>query len=421
MVVGLLVSHLMAADTLELRALQRAAVEHDPRARELALQERATGHRLANLRTSRLPALTFGGEATHQSEVPAIPLELPGVTVPIPPKDRYEASVGVEQLLYDSGALNGQRKAEEARLAEEQATVRAALYPLRAQVNEAFYGALALQERLSEIATLTTDLEARLELVRAQAREGAALPGDTAVVKAELLRAEQSRSEAAAGLRAALAVLSDLSGRSISEGEVLALPELADAVGRIRSGEDGTGHPRYAVYRAQRESLAVRAAALQAETGPRVSAFGRWAYGRPGYEQFTDQFHDYWMAGIRVQWQPWNWRKTEREQEALGVQSEIVSAEEAAFRAGLRREVEDDEATMERLEAALASDATIIELRAQVERQARAQLEERAITPAAYVSIRRDLQEARLAERRHRVELSRARAGYLTTIGEGLQ
>ena len=76
---------------------------------------------------------------------------------------------------------------------------------------------------------------------------------------------------------------------------------------------------------------------------------------------------------------------------------------------------------MERLQAAIQTDEQIIALRAQVERQARAQLAERAITPAAYVDVRTDLKEARLAQQRHRVELARARAQYLTTLGIPLQ
>jgi hypothetical protein len=99
------------------------------------------------------------------------------------------------------------------------------------------------------------------------------------------------------------------------------------------------------------------------------------------------------------------------------VQGEIVNAEEAAFTAGLERQVQDELVTMERLAATLATDDRIVELREQVERQARAQLAERVITPAQYVTARTDLQDARLARQRHRVELARARAGYLTTLG----
>ena len=26
-----------------------------------------------------------------------------------------------------------------------------------------------------------------------------------------------------------------------------------------------------------------------------------------GFEQFTDQPHEYWIAGVRIAWQPWSW------------------------------------------------------------------------------------------------------------------
>jgi outer membrane protein TolC len=411
----LLAARGLPQDTLGLASLQRAAVEHDPRARELALQEESAGLRLANLAAARLPAVTVGGQAMHQSEVPAIPITLPGVSVPVPPKDRYEATLDVEQLLYDSGVLGRRREAEEARLVEERAKVVAALYPLRSEVNAAFFQALAQQQRLAEIETLMADLGARLEEVRAQAHDGAALPGDTAAVRAELLTAEQNRDEAAAARRAALAQLSQLTGRSVADSDVLALPDLATEVERAVAG--AAAHPQYAVFGAERAALEAQSEVLRAQTGPRLSAFGEWAYGRPGLAQFTDRFHDYWYAGVRVRWQPWNWRTTARERELLWVQGEIVNAEEAAFTAGLERQVQDELVTMERLAATLATDDRIVELREQVERQARAQLAERVITPAQYVTARTDLQDARLARQRHRVELARARAGYLTTLG----
>jgi outer membrane protein TolC len=72
---------------------------------------------------------------------------------------------------------------------------------------------------------------------------------------------------------------------------------------------------------------------------------------------------------------------------------------------------------MEHLHAALDVDERIVLLREQVERQARAQLEERAITAADYVTVRTDLDDARVARLRHQIELAQAQAGYLTTLG----
>ncbi|HEX2189550.1 MAG TPA: TolC family protein [Longimicrobiaceae bacterium] len=407
-----------AQDTLRLPALQEAALRRDPRARQLALQKEAARLRLRSVAVQRLPQLGVGGTASHQSEVPALPVSLPGVEVPEPPKDRWEATLDVTQRLYDGGELRRRAEVEEAQLAVERAELDAALHPLRAEVAEAFFTAFLLGERLGETALLAEDLEARLALLRAQHRAGAALPGDTAALRAELLRVGQERDELAAGRRAALDVLGRLAGRPVGEADVLALPDLSAEVERARAEEEALrAHPLHAVFAARRERLAREAALVGARERPQLSAWGQLGYGRPGLRQFTDDPHEYWTVGVRLRWTPWDWGTGGRERALLRVRGETVDTEEAAFAEQLARQVRDELAAIDRLRAALETDERIIALRGQVERQARAQLAERAITPAAYVAVRADLQEARLARQRHRVELERARAGYLTTLG----
>jgi outer membrane protein TolC len=403
-----------SADTLRLAALQDAAVQRDPRARQALMQARATELRLQSLSAERLPRLELRGEATTQSEVASIPIQLPNTTPPEPPKSRFEAALETQLTLYDGGVLAERRGLERARLQAEQARLAAQLYPLRMEVTEAFFAAFLLQERAAEVGTLVEDLEARLTLVRAQVRNGAALPGDTAALRAELLGASQQRAELAADRRAALAVLAQLAGREIGEADVLALPALD---GRIATDAAPGAHPQYAVFAAERARLEQEEALVRARMQPQVTAFGQLAYGRPGPAQFREDLHGWWMGGVRVRWQPWDWGAAGRERQVLQVQRQIVDTEEAAFTDRLRREVQDELQTIARLRDALAADDRIVALREQVERQARVQLEERVITPAAYVDARTDLQEARLARQRHRVELARAQARYLTTLG----
>lgn len=412
-----------AQDTLRLGAMQDAAVRRDPRMRQLELQETAAALRLRNVAAERLPQLTLRGEATYQSEVARIPISLPGgESPPVPPKDHLSAALEVQQLVYDGGVLGRRADLERAQLQVARAEVMAALHPLRDEVNEAFFSAFLLQERAAETEALMTDLEARLAVVRAQVRNGAALAGDTALVVAELLRAAQARDEIAADRRAAVAVLSALVGRPVGDRDVLALPDLAQEVARARlAGGPMTPalreRPEYARFSALRERIERERDLVTARARPTVAAFGNLAYGKPGYAQFRDDLHDYWMAGVRVSWSPWTWGRTGREREGLAVQQRIADTEEAAFTDRLARQVEDEVQAMARLEGTLETDDRIIALRQQVERQRRAQMDERAVTPDRYVEARTDLQEARLARQRHRVELARARARYLTTLG----
>ncbi|WP_329686354.1 TolC family protein [Longimicrobium sp.] len=403
------------ADTLHLGALQDAAVRCDPRAAQALMQARATELRLQNLDAERLPQLMLRGEATTQSEVASIPIALPGgAEPPRPPRSRIETALEGQYTLWDGGVLARRRELERARLAAIQAQLAAQLYPLRMEVTESFFAAFLLQERVAEVGTLMEDLEARLTVVRAQVRAGAALPGDTAALRAELLGAAQQRAELAADRRAALAVLSQLTETTVDETDVLALPSLDAPLGTDAAPG---AHPQYAVFAAERARLEREDALARARTQPQVAAFGQLAYGRPGLAQFREDLHEYWIGGVRVQWRPWDWGTAGRERQVLQVQRQVVDSEEAAFTARLRRDVQDDLQAAGRLRDALATDDRIVALREQVERQARVQLEERAITSAVYVDARTDLQEARLTRQRHRAELARAQARYLTTLG----
>ena len=409
-----------AQDTLRLAALQDAAVRQDPRGGQLALREESLELRLRNLAAERLPRLLLTTQATHQSEVASVPIALPGVDPPTPPHDRYDATLGVEQRLLDP-TLAGRAEVERARLAVERAELEAALHPLRMEVSESFFAAFLAQERRAEILALVQDLEARLALVRARVREGAALPGDTATLRAELLGVGQHLAEVEAGRATALALLRELTGLPVAADAALALPELGARVAGAGAAESLRSHPRFALLAARREAIARSARLLDAQRRPRLSAFGELGYGRPGPKQFVRELHEYWSAGVRLQWAPVSWGTTERERSLLALEARLVETEEAALARQLEREVEGELRDIERLRGALATDETIIALREQVERQAAAQLAERAIPPADYVDARTDLQEARLARQRHRVELARAQARYLTTLGIRLE
>jgi outer membrane protein TolC len=406
------------ADSLRLGALVQDALHADPRTRQLQLQTTQTDLRLRTIDAERLPAFTAEGQAQYQSEVVTIPFQLPnGQRIPSPKHDTYDARVGVQQSILDP-SVGARRSVERAQLTESQARVRTTLFSLRAEVNESFFAAALLQERASELAAIITGLDARLREAGARVRERAALPSDTAAIVATILQRRQDEAELRANRRAALARLSELTGRPIAEGDGLALPDLAAAVAQARGSIDSVrARPEYEQFAATRERLARQEGVQTALEQPRVSAFGRFGYGRPGLNLLSDQFDTYWTAGVQVQWTPWTWGTVGREREALAVQREIVAADEAAFMRSVRRIVQNDLAAMDRLDSALVIDERIIALREGIEREAQLRFREGVLTASEYLDRSTDVLNARLARAAHRVEQAQARARFLTTLG----
>jgi outer membrane protein TolC len=347
-------------------------------------------------------------------------VDLPGVAFPRPPKDHWETTLDVTQTIWDGGVTSRKRDLERARHDESAAGVGVALYGLRSEVNNAFFSAFLLQQQAAELEALVTDLDARLAAVRARVEAGTALGRDAAEVDAERVRAMLQRDEAQASRRASLAILADLAGRRVDTSAVLVLPTYEpDQTHRL----DPSGaaalrlRPEFEQSRRARLRLEREAELAGTENNPRLSAFGQAGVGRPGLDQFRNTSDAFWQAGLRVEWRPWTWRSAGRNAAAIRLEQQVLESEDQALARSLARSVVANLEEIGRLRAALDEDERVVALREEIERQARVQHDEGAITTADYVETRTDVVEARLTLQRHRVELAQARTSYMTTLG----
>lgn len=406
------------ADSVELQVLQDSALTRDPRAGTVALDRRRARLRLDDIAAERLPSVGATALGQYQSQVTTIDIALPGgLHVPTPSKDTYDAYVTAQESLFDPS--RGPRRAvATAQLSADESAVHTSLFPLRQDVNDAFFDAALLQAQEAELDAVIADLHAQLTVASSRVRAGAALPGDSAGIMAELLRRQQDRASLEHDRVASLAVLADLTGTTLAPSARLALPALGDAVARARSAGDSLhARPEYAQYDASRALLDAQRTATAAATKPRVSAFARGGYARPGLDFLSDRFQWYWLGGIQVGWAPFTWGSNERDQHALELQQRAVDRDESAFRASIRRAATRATAQIDFLDQAVAGDDGIVSLREEAAREARVRYDEGVITAAEYIDRETDLLNARIARATHRVQLAQARATYLTTLG----
>lgn len=401
--------------TLSLAALQDSAEAHHPRMRQMSLLARQSELRRRNIAGELLPAVAIESQAQYQSDVARVPL--PGA--PAPPHDTYDARVVVSQRLFDP-SLAARRDLEGAQLAHSQAAVRSTLYAARPQVNDAFFGALRAQVQADELRASISAIDAQLAVAAARVREGAALPSEELALRAELLRRRQLLAEADIQRDAALEILASLTGITVDSSMRLALPELTEEWQRARAalaGSPARSRPEYEQFDRSRDVLREQERARAAQDRPRASAFARGGYGQPGLNPLNDSFDSYWLAGLQVQWSPWNWGTTRRDREVLAAQRAIIATEEAAFTDQVLRAATLDRAAVERLEAAVRLDDEIIAAREQIATETRVRYGEGAVTSAEFVERQTQLLSARLTRALHRVELAQARARLLTTLG----
>ena len=403
-------------DSLQLATLREAALNTDPRAAQPRILAAQSALRLRNIAAEQKPTLSLDGIGQYQSDVASIPVTLPGVTFPTQPNDTYDARLIAQQRIYDP-TTSSRQTLERAQLAESQARVRSAIYGISESVNAAFFAALRAQTQTAELQTTLTDLEAQLAVADARVKAGTALPGERSALQVELLRRRQAVAEQSAIRRASIAILSDLVAYPIDPSIPLATPDLSSKVAAFRDSAALRRRPEYDQFERSRDVLRLVEEARSAQDKPRVSAFGRIGYGRPGLKFLTDRFDSYWLAGIQVQWTPWNWDTSRRDRQITALQRDIVTTEEESFTASLRRAAEQDLASIDRLATTLAQDEEIVTLRESILAETRVRYAEAVVTAAEYVDRQTDVLSAMLTRALHRVELAQASAHLLTILG----
>ncbi|HSQ46889.1 MAG TPA: TolC family protein, partial [Lutibacter sp.] len=147
------------------------------------------------IKTGKLPKLDFQAQATYQSDVISLPFTSPTSIITPPNKDQYQATVSVNQLIYDGGLIDASLAEKSASLKTEQKQVEVNLYHLKEQVNQFYFSILLLQEKRELLLAKKTQLETTLKEVKSGIKFGVLLPNSDSVLEAELLKIDQQLIE----------------------------------------------------------------------------------------------------------------------------------------------------------------------------------------------------------------------------------
>src|SRR5690606_9039743 len=85
------------SSVLTLEEAQQLARQHYPVSRQLDLLQQTEKFTLQNLNKNYLPQISLNGQLTYQSDVPYVPVSVPNLEIPPPPKDQYKIVADVSQ------------------------------------------------------------------------------------------------------------------------------------------------------------------------------------------------------------------------------------------------------------------------------------------------------------------------------------
>jgi outer membrane protein TolC len=184
------------------------------------------------------------------------------------------------------------------------------------------------------------------------------------------------------------------------------------------TGYDITFRPDYILLKKEQANLEAVKKSTKVSTTPYVGAFGQVGYGLPGLDPFKTTFDQYFIVGLKLNWNIWNWNESKNQREIYSIQQDVLDKQIAALDIHSRLNVFQQEEEMTRLKNLIIHDRELIELRKSISKSANAQVDNGVITMTDYLSLLNEQYQAELALRIHELQLTYAYINYLTILGQ---
>lgn len=403
---------LFAQQQLSLEESYNYALKNNPLRNQADWLKEKSDAEISILEKGKLPKLDVNAQATYQSDVVHFPGSLPNMSIVPPNKDQYRATVDVSQLIYKGGAIQAQTKLKEAELQTLQQQVEVELYGLKYQVNQYYFNVLLKQEQAKLLELKKQQLQERLNEVKAAVKYGAALMSSEKILEAELLKLSQEQTQVDADRKKALEQLSQLLHLDVAKDLVLENPNLT-----VYKNEENL-RPELKLFALQENQLTVSEAAIAKEVFPIVSGFAQAGYGNPGLNMLDNSFQDFYIVGIRLNWNIFDWGQNKQKKNIIRYNKEIVSTERENF---LLQTVINEQAAYNdiiKYEGLLQKDDEIINLREEVLTSVTSQLKNGTIRSSEYIIELNNLFEAKIDKQLHEIQLSLSKANYNVIVGK---
>jgi outer membrane protein TolC len=401
------------ATLLTLDSACAMARAHYPLIRQKDLVQQSAALHIANLQKGWLPQLALNGQATWQSDVTRVPVDMPGFSIDPPARDQYRVVADVSQLIYDGGLTREQKSWQQVNRQVENQQLDVELYKLRERVTQVFLGILYTDEQLRQVELVKTDLQTGIKKVEAQVQNGTAFRSALNLLKAEWLKAGQRSTELAATRKGLVDWLSVFTGQDWPADLVLVTPVVDDGP----LAEDVV-RPELSLFSGQKQLLTQQEKLIRARNRPRASLFAQGGYGRPGLNLLLNRFDLFFMGGLRINWSMGGLYTRKKDLQQIGLSRQQVQIRQDLFLLNTRAQLRQQQADIGKWRQLVQSDEEIIALRKKVSESAQAQLESGVITASDYLREINAEDQARQQLITHRLQWLQSRIQYLTLLGK---
>ncbi len=358
------------------------AIQNTPRQEIPDLVASQTELRNENLDAEKIPQISLSGQATYQSAVTELPIDIPNIPIDPLSKDQYRLQLQADQLIWDGGVLNNRKELNQLQRDLELVQHEGMLEQVRQRSIDLFFTALEIRSQIQVMLLQIESLQTAKNQLDIGVENGTVLRMESQTVEASIIKIKQQIIGLENYLQVALGQLSILTNLEILDDSLLVDP------GTIPIPSMHANNLSVYQQIEKQKHLILRQSDLEdALSRPKISAFAQAGYGRPGLNFLDNGFEPFLQVGIRGHWNLGSLYRRKNDRQLHVLDQQKLNIEWNNYKENLELQMVQFENENKKFRDLLEEDLKLIDLRASISRTAEVQLNNGALPSAEYVRV----------------------------------
>ncbi|MCB0478654.1 MAG: TolC family protein [Crocinitomicaceae bacterium] len=364
------------------------------------------------LKRNYIPKVTVTGQATYQSEVISFPeVQIPGQAPLFPelPFDNYAFEANLTQILYDGGQIKAGRQIQEASAEVQQKNVDVEVYDLKGKIQMLYLKYLLLEQTETILKLSISELDENLKIMQVGIDNGVLLEADKDHLTAQKIQILKQLISLESGKKSILKALSIMSGVELSLAVQFEKPEVKSSADLVR--------PELQLLDAQINLTATNMLKLNTVPIPKLVAFGKLGYGRPGFDMINTKMHGYYMVGAKFTWDIWGWNSLKKQKDQIYVKTNMIEHNKEMLTKKIAIEHAELQEEIDKYEKQIELSEEIEKLTENVYKTGQSKFNNGTINSTEYLKLFNDLNRARLTTEADKLGLLQAKLDWVHAQG----
>jgi len=409
------ITTLQAQDSLSLTECYTLAEINYPLQSKKELLATQNEAELAVISKQKLPKFELAAQATYQSDVTYMELDLdlpPNMNIDFnidpPNNEQWKATFTASQLIYNGGLIDLQKNIKKAELDTKQQEIAVSFHQLKVQINSLYFSVLLLNQTKTVLQKNILQIQEKITEIDKRIQHGVAPVNAADPLHVKVLELQQKIIEIDATHTQLYDKLGLLIGKNITNTTELSLPEVYVS--------QQVKRPEFALFDLQKEIITQNDNLLRKKNFPMFSAFGTGGVGNPGLNMLDNSEQGFYMLGLKAKWNVFDWGATKKQRQALAINKEIIDNQQQVFEWKQSIEAKTYLSDIEKNTNLIKSDKDLIALYKKGIETAAKQLKHDIITTADYTAEINKLVQAEINLKTHEIQLQLAKANYQITM-----